>query len=124
MKWLLSLIIGLLIAWAILSFIGPKKVVSYYVQAPVQPTPLTDLDIIMEAVGLKPSVSEKSVAEIAIMEPAPSPESSQESVADMATHSPMDATNEITPTSDRVYQDMSATPQPAAPSYGPAPVSE
>lgn len=68
---MLSVLLGLIIAWIILFFIGPRPAVSYYVQAPVQPT---DLDKIMEAVGLKPSMMPvESVAEMAIMSPAPAP---------------------------------------------------
>lgn len=123
MKWLLTLIMGLTIAWVILAFIGPRRSVSYYVQAPVQPTPLTDLDKIMEAVGLKPSNSPvKSVAEVAIMMTAPAP---APSVADMASAPPMDATDEITPTqqsSSLADQDTYSIPQPAVPVPGPAPL--
>lgn len=71
---MLVILLGLIIAWIILFFIGPRPTVSYYVQAPVQPTELTDLDKIMEAVGLKPSrMPVESVAEMAIMSPAPVP---------------------------------------------------
>jgi hypothetical protein len=87
---LISLLLGLVIAWAILFFIGPKKrVVSYYVQAPVVGLPISEIDSVMEAVGLAPSgfkgeaegpspvpvpapKPEPSVADIAIMEEAPS----------------------------------------------------
>ena len=71
---MLAILLGLIIAWIIILFIGPRPTVSYYVQAPVQPTELSDLDKIMEAVGLKPSQAPvESVAEIAIMSPAPAP---------------------------------------------------
>lgn len=83
MHWL-SLILGLVIAWVIISFIGPKpRVVSYYTQAPVVATPISDLDKIMEAVGLAPSQPEKSVADIELTEGLPAMESAQ-SVADIA----------------------------------------
>ena len=90
MHWL-SIILGLAIAWVIISFIGPKPhIVSYYTQAPVVATPLSDLDKIMEAVGLAPSVHtfEKSVADIEITEGFPPPEipnpTPNQSVADLA----------------------------------------
>ncbi len=87
---LISLLLGLVIAWAILFFIGPRKrVVSYYVQAPVVGLPISEIDSAMEAVGLAssdwkgkaegPSPSpapvpkpEPSVADVAIKEEAPS----------------------------------------------------
>lgn len=89
MHWI-SLVLGLVIAWVIISFIGPKpRVVSYYAQAPVVATPISDLDKIMEAVGLAPSQPEKSVADIELTEgmPAMAPDMSMEptqSVADIA----------------------------------------
>jgi len=125
MKWLLTLLMGLAMAWVILAFIGPRRRVSYYVQAPVQPTLLTDLDKIMEAVGLKPSNSPvESVADVAIMMSAPAP---SPSVADMASEPPMDTTDEVTShpqSSSPADQDMSSIPQPASPAPGPAPVLE
>ena len=79
MHWI-SIILGLAIAWVILAFIGPKpRMVSYYTQAPVVATPLTELDEIMEAVGLAPSrhKAEKSVADIEVVQgvkvPPPAP---------------------------------------------------
>ena len=86
---LLSVLLGLVIAWTILFFIGPKPRVSYYVQAPVVGLPISEIDSAMEAVGLAssdwkgkaegpspapapPSVPEPSVADIAIKEEAPS----------------------------------------------------
>lgn len=87
---LISLLLGLVIAWGILFFIGPRKrVVSYYVQAPVVGLPISEIDSAMEAVGLASSdwkgqsegpspapspvpVQEPSVADIAINEEAPS----------------------------------------------------
>lgn len=88
---LLSVLLGLFIAWVILFFIGPKPRVSYYVQAPLKGMPIAEIDSAMEAVGLEPSgfkgqaegpspapspapKPEPSVADIALMEhPAPSP---------------------------------------------------
>ena len=52
---LISVLLGLVIAWAILFFIGPKKRVSYYVQAPVVGLPISEIDSAMEAVGLASS---------------------------------------------------------------------
>ena len=53
---LISVLLGLVIAWVILFFIGPKKrVVSYYVQAPVVGMPISEIDSAMEAVGLASS---------------------------------------------------------------------
>jgi hypothetical protein len=89
MHWI-SILLGFVMAWAILSFIGPRKRVSYYVQAPVVGMPISEIDSAMEAVGLAPSdwkgkaeapspapapapVAEPSVADIAINEQAPSP---------------------------------------------------
>lgn len=123
MQWVLSTILGLIIAWIILAFVGPKPRVSYYVQAPVQAAPLSDTEKIMEAVGLKPSSSPApaSVAEVAIMEemaPAPSP---SPSVADMASTPAPDASNEVSPPSGLFGLNTPATPQPAAPAPGPAP---
>jgi hypothetical protein len=86
---LISLLLGLVIAWAILFFIGPKKRVSYYVQAPVIGLPISEIDSAMEAVGLAsadwkgkaegpspaptpPQAPEPSVADVAIKEEAPS----------------------------------------------------
>ena len=81
MQWILSTILGLIIAWVILAFIGPGPAVSYYVQQPVVPTLLSELDKIMEAVGLRPSsLPAPSPAAVEIMSsPAPVP-----SVADVA----------------------------------------
>lgn len=86
MHWL-SIVLGLIIAWVIISFIGKKPcAVSYYTQAPVVPTPLSDQDKIMEAVGLAPSTKmEQSVADIELNEGLPymAPVMNQ-SVADLA----------------------------------------
>lgn len=87
---LLSVLLGLIIAWVILFFIGPKPKVSYYVQAPVVGLPISEIDSAMEAVGLASSglkggaagpspapapapVPEPSVADIALKEQTPSP---------------------------------------------------
>jgi hypothetical protein len=118
MQWLLTILLGLLIAWAILAFVGPKCTVSYYTQAPVEPVSLSDLDKLMAAVGLKPSgrPEPSSVADIAIMQV-----SAPESVADVAKVPPVDATNSVSPQSS-VHADpgMQTTPQPAAPAPSPA----
>ena len=109
MKWLLTLITGLIIAWVILFFIGPRPIVSYYTQAPVQPTELSDIEKIMEAVGLRPSGSDASVQEIVIMSPAPAPLS----VADVAI-----ADEQFVVPDDL---DTQTIPQPVSPAPGPAP---
>ena len=95
---LLSVLLGLIIAWVILFFIGPKPRVSYYTQPPaIKSAPIIELDSAMEAVGLASSglkggaagpspapapapVPEPSVADIALKEQAPSP-------ADQGTYS-------------------------------------
>ena len=80
---LISLLLGLVIAWGILFFIGPKKrVVSYYVQAPVVGMPISEIDSAMEAVGLASS-DWKGQAEGPSPAPAPVPEP-EPSVADIA----------------------------------------
>jgi len=118
MHWL-SLVLGLAIAWVIISFIGPKpRTVSYYTQAPVVATPLSDQDKIMEAVGLAPSYSkiEQSVADIEIDEGLPSmasiinPEPGQ-SVADLAPQ-PQEVPGD---------QDIQASPQAFSPMSAMAP---
>ncbi len=128
MERILSIVLGLVFAWIILFFIGKKPIVSYYVQAPVQPVEISDLEKIMMAVGLAPSTPEKSVADMMIMTaPVPAPAPAPASVADMAAPSPMDSTNEIMPSpqySVPVDPGMQTTPQPAAPSPGPAPLDE
>ena len=110
---LLSVLLGLVIAWTILFFIGPKPRVSYYVHAPFVGLPFSEIDSAMEAVGLASadwkgkaegpspvpapaSVPEPSVADIAIKEQAPSP-------AD---------------------QDTSSTPQAFSPAPSPSPALE
>jgi|694.fasta_scaffold16361_5 hypothetical protein len=80
---LISLLLGLVIAWGILFFIGPRKrVVSYYVQAPVVGMPISEIDSAMEAVGLASS-DWKGQAEGPSPAPAPVPEP-EPSVADIA----------------------------------------
>lgn len=80
--YFLSLLLGLVFAWVLLFFIGPKKCVSYYVQAPVVGLPISEIDSAMEAVGLAPS-GWKGKAEGPSPAPAPSPVA-EPSVADMA----------------------------------------
>lgn len=87
---LLSILLGLVFAWALLAFIGPKKCVSYYVQAPVKGLAIAEIDSAMEAVGLAPSgwkgkaeapspapapaaVAVPSVADVAVQAQAPAP---------------------------------------------------
>lgn len=74
----LSIVLGFILAWTILFFIGPRPTVSYYVQAPIQPVELSELDKIMTAVGLEPSDEFESIAEIAIMSSSPAPVSVDE----------------------------------------------
>lgn len=50
MKWLLSILLGIIIGWLIISFIN--KPVSYYVQAPVIGRDLTEDENMLIAVGL------------------------------------------------------------------------
>lgn len=86
---LISVLLGLVIAWGIIFFIGPRKRVSYYVQAPVVGLPISEIDSAMEAVGLASSdwkgtaeapspapapvyIPEPSVADVALKESAPS----------------------------------------------------
>jgi hypothetical protein len=105
MHWL-SVLLGLVIAWTLLFFIGPRPRVSYYVQAPVVGLPISEIDSAMEAVGLAPSgfkgeaegpspapapapVQEPSVADVALMEaPAPVQEPSVADVALMEAPAP------------------------------------
>ena len=83
--YLLSVLIGLVFAWALLFFIGPqKRAVSYYVQAPVVGLPISEIDSAMEAVGLAPS-GWKGTAAGPSPAPAPAPAPAHEpSVADVA----------------------------------------
>ncbi len=121
MEWLLSLVLGLLIAWTILTFIGPTRTLSYYVQAPVQAVSLSDLDKIMGAVGLKPSGPENSHVAVAIMEGTPPAPPALPSVAEVASPAPIDASDAVAPPSG---QGTSATPQPFVPAPGPSPPLE
>ena len=109
---LISLLLGLVIAWAILFFIGPKKrVVSYYVQAPVVGLPISEIDSAMEAVGLAPS-GFKGEAEgpSPVTAPAPKPEPSVADIAIMEQSTP-----------SLGDQDIPSTPQAYEPSPSPSP---
>jgi len=114
---LISLLLGLIIAWAIVFFIGPRKrVVSYYVQAPVVGLPISEIDSAMEAVGLAPA-DWKGLAE----GPNPSPEPVP-SVADIAV-------NEEAPTFSDQYtpstlQDFPPVRQEALPSVAQVALNE
>ena len=106
---LISVVLGLFIAWSILFFIGPKPRMSYYVQAPVVGLPISEIDSAMEAVGLAPS-SWKGEAEA----PSPSPVPVREpepSVADIAI------SEEVPSLGD---QDTPSTPQAYEPSPSPS----
>jgi len=110
---LLSVLLGLVIAWVILAFIGPKpRTVSYYTQAPVVATPLSDQDAIMEAVGLSPSVFkvEQSVADIELTQglPAMAPVITQETIQSVADLAPQ-------PQEAPFDQDIQASPQAFSP---------
>jgi hypothetical protein len=84
MHWI-SVIIGLVVAWAIIFFIGPKPyVVSYYepvADEPVVGVAMSELDAMMMAVGL---ISESTIEVAPSPAPAPAPAPMMESVADMA----------------------------------------
>ena len=111
MHWL-SAILGLLLAWIILFSIGSKPIVSYsyYVQTPINIENISELDNIMGAVGLQPSKKvEESVADIAL---SSSPMEPEVSVADIASPTPVDATNELEQFSAPSYPDTMTTPQP------------
>lgn len=125
MHWL-SIILGLIFAWAILSFIGPRRTVSYYTQAPIRVETLSELDAIMEAVGLQPSMPSAmtNTNEVSSMEPPVVPAESK-SVADAASSMPQDFTNALTPppqSASLADQDTSPTPQPFEPAASPSPV--
>ena len=109
MQWL-SVLLGLVIAWAILFFIGPKPRVSYYVQAPVVGLPISEIDSAMEAVGLASS-DWKGKAEAPSPAPAPAP-APEPSVADIAI-------KEQAPSPDD--QDTPSIPQAFSPAPSPAP---
>lgn len=108
---LISVVLGLVIAWAILFFIGPKPRVSYYVQAPVVGLPISEIDSAMEAVGLASS-DWKGKAEAP--SPAPAPVSGPEpSVADIALSEQ--------PAPSPADQDTYSTPQAFSPAPVPSP---
>lgn len=109
MHWL-SVLLGLVIAWAILFFIGPKPRVSYYVQAPVVGLPISEIDSAMEAVGLASS-DWKGKAEAPSPAPAPAP-APEPSVADIAIKESAPGPSD---------QDTPATPQAFSPAPSPAP---
>jgi hypothetical protein len=106
---LISVILGLVIAWAILFFIGPRKRISYYVQAPVIGLPISEIDSAMEAVGLASS-DWKGQAEGPSPAPAPTP-APEPSVADIAI------SEEVPSLGD---QDTPSTPQAYEPSPSPS----
>jgi len=106
---LISVILGLIIAWVILFFIGPRKRISYYVQAPVIGLPISEIDSAMEAVGLASS-DWKGQAEGPSPAPAPTP-APEPSVADIAI------SEEVPSLGD---QDTPSTPQAYEPSPSPS----
>ena len=110
---LISVLLGLIIAWAILFFIGPKKRVSYYVQAPVVGLPISEIDSAMEAVGLASS-DWKGKAEGPNPAPAPLP-TPEPSVADMAIREQAPSLGD---------QDTNSTPQAFSPAPSPTLVVE
>lgn len=109
MHWI-SILLGLFIGWSIVFFIGPRKRVSYYVQAPVVGLPISEIDSAMEAVGLASS-DWKGKAEAPSPAPAPAP-APEPSVADIAI-------KEQAPSP--AGQDTSSTPQAFSPAPAPAP---
>jgi len=111
MHWL-SVLLGLIFAWAILFFIGPKPLVSYYVQAPVVGLPISEIDSAMEAVGLASS-DWKGKAEAPSPAPAPVP-GPEPSVADIAIMEQ--------PAPSPADQGTPATPQAFSPAPTPSPV--
>jgi len=110
MHWI-SILLGLVFARVLLFFIGPKKRVSYYVQAPVVGLPISEIDSAMEAVGLASS-DWKGKAEAPSPAPAPAPVPEQ-SVADIAINEQ--------PAPSPADQDTHSTPQAFSPSPAPAP---
>ena len=115
---LLSVVLGLFIAWVILFFIGPKKrIVSYYVQAPVKGMPIAEIDSAMEAVGLASS-GLKGQAEGPSPAPAPRPEALP-SVAQVALNQSYPSP---APAPSPADQGMSPTPQAFSPAPAPSPV--
>ena len=107
---LLSVVLGLFIAWVILFFIGPKPRVSYYVQAPLKGMPIAEIDSAMEAVGLESS-GFKGQAEGPSPAPSPRPEALP-SVAQVAL-------NESYPSP--ADQGTPPTPQAFSPAPAPSP---
>jgi len=102
--YLLSLLLGLIFAWVLLVFIGPRK--SCYVQAPVVGAPIVDVvDQMMEAVGLSRQARSPAPAPFPARAPAPAPEPS---VADLALEKEAQAPAPM-------------VPEPVAPSPAPAP---
>jgi hypothetical protein len=80
MHWI-SVLLGLVFAWAILFFIGPKpRVVSYYepeVEEPVVGVTMSELDAMMKAVGLISESMMETVYpahEMSQVAPLPAPE--------------------------------------------------
>lgn len=78
---------------------------------PVVPTPLSDVERLLTAVGLGPSPASSPSPTIAIMTPPDEPQS----VADIATITPSPQDDEYD------GQDISSTPPSFAPSPSPAP---
>lgn len=109
MHWV-SILLGLVLGWAIVFFIGPKPKVSYYTQAPVVGLPISEIDSAMEAVGLASS-DWKGKAEAPSPAPAPAPVP-EPSVADIAL-------KEQVPSP--VGQDTHSTPQAFSPAPSPSP---
>ena len=106
---LISVILGLIIAWVILFFIGPRKRISYYVQAPVIGLPISEIDSAMEAVGLASS-DWKGQAEGPSPAPAHTP-APEPSVADIAISEKVPSLGD---------QDTPSTPQAYEPSPSPS----
>lgn len=124
MQWVLSTILGLIIAWVILAFVGPVQPrTSYYVQQPVAPTPLSDLDKIMEAVGLQPSCTIPPAPSPTVMPPPEVPKSVADIATVMPSPAPMMPVMPAPAPAEPADQGTPAIPQPAAPAPGPAPVS-
>lgn len=141
MQWL-SILLGLFFAWAILSFIGPRKTVSYYVQAPIRADKLSELDAIMEAVGLAPSTGAPSMPTPRLSKAAaPAPHSVADQMKNMNIDhimtmkspdygaSPSESVAETIMRMDaqpqssaRGGQDMQTTPRPVEPVMTPAPL--
>jgi hypothetical protein len=69
MRWLFSLVIGLFIAWLILTFTQPRQT-SYF--SPAQPAPLSEVDLALISVGLAQSPQKPSIMD-SINKPVPAP---------------------------------------------------